>query len=306
MSSNKKSEQSATKKSDTKDNKESKLIIDSSGKQGKQTKTADKALVKTEAPIQPVVKKDSNSEKNSKPVEKNSKKTAAAKKIIIEEVIEDNEEEDEDEDFDEDEDDDEDGDEEQSENEVGSEEEDEKQESKEKKAKKSYLELSTEFGNCNAKIKLVDSEISEIEKQLKTLEKNKHELERTRNKVHVLMDKAHDDEVKKATKEKPKRKGNKEGGFNKPKLVPPVLCKFLKLEADTLLPRPAIMKMMNNAFKEKGIKEGQDTTLDAATAKALGKESGRVIGFKEFQSFLKEFYNEAFPEEAKKNMVNLN
>ena len=144
-----------------------------------------------------------------------------------------------------------------------------------------------------------------MEKNLKAKEKVKHDLERKRNQLSQLQDKAHEEEVKKATKEKPKRKGNKEGGFNKPKLLPPVLIKFLKLEPGTLLPRPAVMKMMNNALKEKGLKEGQDTTLDAATAKALGKESGRVIGFKEFQSFLKEFYNEAFPEDSKKNTVNL-
>ena len=38
--------------------------------------------------------------------------------------------------------------------------------------------------------------------------------------------------------------------------------------------------------------------LNAITAKALGKEKGRVIEFTAFQSFLKEFYSEAFPEGA--------
>jgi len=188
-----------------------------------------------------------------------------------------------------------------SELESGSEEEQEAdgdKKQKEKKAKKSFQELSDEFETLSASIKVKKGEVNEGYKALKTKEKEMYDLERQQAKIYTLMAKAHDEEVKKAQKEKPKRKGNKDGGFNKETPVPPKLIKFLGLEDDIKMSRPKVMSAMNDKFKDLKIKEGQTTTLDAATAKALGKEKGRVIEFTAFQSFLKEFYSEAFPEGA--------
>ena len=227
--------------------------------------------------VKTVTKKDKDEDK------KETKKVAA--KVV--EQVEDEDDEDEDE------------------NEVGSEEEDEKKQTKEKKAKKTFTELATDFEKYSADIKLVESEITEIEKNLKVKEKSRNDLERQRNKVYAQMGASHDAEIKKAMKEKPKRQGNKEGGFNKQNPVPPVLIKFLGLEEGILMARPKVMSLLNESFKERKIKQGQTTTLDAVTAKALGKEKGRVIEFTGFQSFLAEFYKEAFPEE-KTNTVDLN
>jgi len=188
-----------------------------------------------------------------------------------------------------------------SELESGSEEEQEAdgdKKQKEKKAKKSFQELSDEFETLSASIKVKKGEVNEGYKALKSKEKEMYDLERQQTKIYTLMAKAHDEEVKKAQKEKPKRKGNKDGGFNKETPVPPKLIKFLGLEDDIKMSRPKVMSAMNDKFKDLKIKEGQTTTLDAATAKALGKEKGRVIEFTAFQSFLKEFYSEAFPEGA--------
>ena len=228
--------------------------------------------------------------KETKPVIKKEEeqKTASKKapaKVVVEEVVDDDESDNE------------------SEIESGSEEEDEKKQIKEKKAKKSFTELATDFEKHSADIKTIEAEISEIEKSLKAKEKSRNDLERQRNKVYAQMGASHDAEVKKAMKEKPKRKGNKDGGFNKEQPVPPVLIKFLGLEDGVKMARPKIMSLLNDSFKSKGIKQGQTTTLDPVTAKALGKEKGRVIEFTAFQSFLKEFYQEAFPEGT--NTVNL-
>jgi len=52
------------------------------------------------------------------------------------------------------------------------------------------------------------------------------------------------------------------------------------------------MSLLNDKFKQDGLKKGQITTLDKNTAKSLGKEENREIKFTGFQSFLKEFYDE--------------
>jgi hypothetical protein len=244
-------------------------------------KTDSKPIDKKKDEVKEVKAKDVKEPvKDKEPI----KKTTPAKKVIEEVIVDDSDNESDD-----------------SELESGSEEEqeaDEDKKQKEKKAKKSFQELSDEFETLSAAIKVKKGEVNEGYKALKSKEKDMYDLERQQAKIYTLMAKAHDEEVKKAQKEKPKRKGNKDGGFNKETPVPPKLIKFLGLEDDIKMSRPKVMSAMNDKFKDLKIKEGQTTTLDAATAKALGKEKGRVIEFTAFQSFLKEFYSEAFPEGA--------
>lgn len=171
-------------------------------------------------------------------------------------------------------------------------------EDKEKKLKKSYQELADEWDAISTSLKVNETEHKSLLEQIRTNEKQRNELERSRNRTYAQMGKSHDDEVKKATKNKPKRKGNKEGGFNKEQPVPPKLVKYLGLEEGIKMARPKVMSALNEKFKTDGLKSGQTTTLDKDSAKALGKEKGRVIEFTAFQSFLKEFYEEAFPPTA--------
>ena len=166
---------------------------------------------------------------------------------------------------------------------------------KKSKEKKSFTDLATEFEKLSDEIKTVENEIRETEKEMKTKEKKKYDLERQRAKTFAQLNKSHEDDVKKALKEKPKRKGNKDGGFNKELPVPPKLIKFLELDDGIMMSRPKVMSLINDKFKAEGLKQGQTTTLDLKNAKLLGKEKGRVIEFTGFQSFLKEFYEEAFP-----------
>jgi hypothetical protein len=226
-------------------------------------------------------------EKKLAPV-KEEKKVASEKKTIVKEEEEEEEEEEEDEEEDEDEK----NDEEEDDDEKNDEEEDK---TKDKKPKKSFLELHSDFEKLSDEIKTIEHDIREAEKQMKTMEKKKNDLERQRTKTFVLLGKSHDDDVKKALKVKPKRKGNKDGGFNKELPVPPKLMKFLDIEEGVVMSRPKVMSLINEKFKSEGLKQGQITTLDAKNAKLLGKEKGRVIEFTAFQSFLKEFYDEAFP-----------
>ena len=164
---------------------------------------------------------------------------------------------------------------------------------KEKKTKESFEELTKKLEALRSDIKDVNKEISELEKQLKSREKVRNDYERQCNAIVKVLSKTHTDEVNKAIKSKPKRKGNVNGGFNKEQPVPEILTKFLGLEDDTSMARPKVMSALNNKFTELKLKDGQNTTLDKATAKALGlgKEGdGKVIKFTEFQSFLKTFY----------------
>jgi hypothetical protein len=181
---------------------------------------------------------------------------------------------------------------------------DEAKKPKEKKAKESFQELTSKLSQLTSDIKEIDIQISDIEKNLKAKEKERNDLERQRNKIFSLLDKTHEDDIKRAQKEKPKRRGNKEGGFNKELPVPPKLIKYLGLESDVKMSRPKVMSLLNNKFKEDGLKEGQKTTLNKDVAKILGQKNGRTIEFTEFQSFLKEFYEDAGLLE-KKNTVEL-
>jgi len=164
---------------------------------------------------------------------------------------------------------------------------------KEKKTKESFEELTKKLEALRSDIKDVNKEISELEKQLKSREKVRNDYERQCNAIVKVLSKTHTDEVNKAIKSKPKRKGNVNGGFNKEQPVPEVLAKFLGLDEGASMARPKVMSALNNKFTELKLKDGQNTTLDKATAKALGlgKEGdGKVIKFTEFQSFLKTFY----------------
>jgi hypothetical protein len=161
----------------------------------------------------------------------------------------------------------------------------------ERKAKPTFKELISEYDDLASKIKAHDSEINNMKESIRNTTVLRNNMERQRNKIYALFSKCHDDEIKKALKRKNKRKGNKDSGFNKELDVPKVLSKFFNLEEDIKMTRPKVMSMLNNKFKELGLKNGQLTTLDEKTALALGKEPGRIIQFTGFQSFLKEFYD---------------
>ncbi len=170
---------------------------------------------------------------------------------------------------------------------------------KEKKQKETFEELTARIDTHRTGMKNIDKEISELEKTLKSKEKERNEHERQLNSALKLLSKTHSDEVTKALKERPKRKGNVNGGFNKEQPVPEVLRTFLGLAEGATMARPKVMSALNNKFTELKLKDGQNTTLDKTTAKALGlgkTGEGKVIKFTEFQTFLASFYPKAETE----------
>lgn len=179
------------------------------------------------------------------------------------------------------------------------------EENKDKKLKKSWTELGDEWEKIEDNLKENEKAHKALLEQVRQNEKQRAELDRMKNKIYFQMSKAHDDEVKKARKEKPKRKGNMNGGFCKEKPVPLVLTQYLGLEPDVMLKRIEVMSMLNKKFKDAGLKNGQNSTLDSETAKALGKKEGRVIEFGNFQKFLKEFYVEEAQSQPKTNTVEM-
>jgi hypothetical protein len=249
---------------------------------GKPSKTDDSKSTKVE---------EVKTATKGKPVETKPVETKTSKKeekVMIKEVEDES-------DDDEDDEDDEDDDDEDEEDEA-----DEKQtegDKKEKKAKKTWEEISTEWDENCASLKENEVEYKALLEKVRVNQKTRAELDRKRNTLYSLMAKSKDDEVKKASKLKPKREGNKNGGFNREKPVPKVLVKYLDLEDGVTMTRPKLMSALTAKFKAAGLKTGQTTTLDKAAAKALGKENGRVIAFTGFQPFLAEFFNE---EEAGK------
>ena len=195
--------------------------------------------------------------------------------VKVEDVIEDDEEEEEDDD------------------------EDDKNEDikkKEKKPKKTFKEVLIEFENANEEINQKTVEINEAEKILKSLKTDKEKLERNRNKIALQFDKAHEDDVSKAAKDRPsKRNGNPNGGFNRKYKVPAPVVKFCGLEDGLEMNYPEIMSILNDKFKDGKMKEGQNTILNAEAAKIFKKEKGYTIKFGEIMTFIKEMIEAETP-----------
>ena len=164
---------------------------------------------------------------------------------------------------------------------------------KEKPKKLSHKELTIELLNNEEKISKLGSEIDELETKLKACVRDQNALRRTNLRLIKQLDKAHDDDVNKARKEKKKRNVTEDSGILKNKPIPPVLIKFLNLEEGTELPRTKVMSRLSNKFKDLGLRKGQDIELDKKTAKLFGKEEGYIIEFKYFQRFLKTVYEDA-------------
>ena len=169
---------------------------------------------------------------------------------------------------------------------------------KDKKHKETFESLTKRIDNSRSNIKLINKEINELEKILKLKQKERNDYVRQLNNTLKLIGKTHLDEVTKARKEKRKRKGNINGGFNKEQPVPEILRNFLGLSEDAAIPRPKVMHELHVKFKDLGLKDGQIITIDKATSQALNLKYSeeKVIKFTEFQTFLASFYPTPVPK----------
>lgn len=218
---------------------------------------------------------------SKKVVKKNPKKVAQVSDSDSDVKVEESEDESEDMNSDE-----------ESEPEEESESEDEETEKKtrEKKPKESFETITSRIENRNKEIKDLYKKKNDQYKILKELEKEINNLERKQSADYKLLEKSHNDDIKRVRSEKPKRKGNVNGGFNKELPVPDVLRKFLGLPEDTRMSRPKVMSALHNKFKELGLKDKQTTKIDKKTAKELGLDGPVDVEFGRFQSWLASFY----------------
>jgi hypothetical protein len=168
------------------------------------------------------------------------------------------------------------------------------------KAKKlSHKELTSELLSNEEKISELETKRTELYKSIQTIEREQNALRRINLRLIKQLDKAHDDDVTKARKEKKKRNVTEESGILKCKPIPKVLKEFLDLDQDTELPRTKVMSLLSNKFNELKLRKGQHIHLDKKTAKLFGKEDKYVIEFKYFQRFLKEIYESDNKTEVK-------
>jgi hypothetical protein len=151
-----------------------------------------------------------------------------------------------------------------------------------------------EFTNIRKEIGILESKKSELilehEKSLKEITSDLKKKITEEKKLYLTFPKLYKKDLQLAKKERRKRNGENKGGFNKETEVPETLRKFLEIEEGTKLARPKVMSLLNEKFKELGLKKGQEVELDKKTAKKFGLKEGHVIGFTEFQRFIADQY----------------
>jgi upstream activation factor subunit UAF30 len=90
-------------------------------------------------------------------------------------------------------------------------------------------------------------------------------------------------------------------GFNKPLQVTPKLREFLKLPADEMISRSQVTRRINDYVTEKGLKAGQNISLDATLKDLLNPPEGTQVTFLNIQKFINPHYiKEEKPKEEKK------
>lgn len=221
-----------------------------------------------------VSKKDTKKEEVKKPVVEEE----SEEEVVVEEESEEEESEEESEDEEED---------------ADGEDKDITTEKKEKPKKLTHEELLVEINKVLEAETILENEISELEKVLASKIKLRATYRRSKTKFIGLLPKAYQDGLNKARKEKKKRTNSSKSGILAEHPVPPVLQKFLGLPESTLLMRPKVFSLLNNKFKELGLKKGQETILDKKTAKLFGVDEGHVIKFQDCQKFLADIYEKA-------------
>ena len=79
-------------------------------------------------------------------------------------------------------------------------------------------------------------------------------------------------------------------GFNKPLDVSDKMRAFLKLGAEDKVSRSQVTKMINEYVTEKGLKAGQQITLDASLKDLLAPPEGTQITFLNIQKYINPHY----------------
>lgn len=131
--------------------------------------------------------------------------------------------------------------------------------------KKLINDITESITQINVLVKKVKQTKSKLEKEFKKLEK--------------------------AKKKSKKPRKNTKSGINAKLTVPETLCEYLELDEDTKLERHQVTKKLYAKFKERGIQDGQNITLDEETAELFNKEEDETIHMFSIQKLLKTIYN---------------
>ena len=159
-----------------------------------------------------------------------------------------------------------------------------------KKVKETFDAVKSRIKSRKLEIKNLYKTKSDQLKGIKETEVKIKDMERLQRTDYDQLEKSHESDLKRVRSEKPKRKGNVNGGFNKEQPVPEVLRKFLNLADDAALPRPKVVAALHNKFKELQLKDKQMTKIDTKTATKLGLDGPVDIPFGKFQTWLAAFY----------------
>ena len=152
----------------------------------------------------------------------------------------------------------------------------------------------------------LETMINNIDINYNTFSEKEKTYEKERKEYNMMVKKSHKELLitfKKFTKNyqndmlklsKPRKTNNcGKGGFNKLVPVPPKLIKYLELEDDAMLTRPAITRVLNDKFKLDNFRNGKDIKITSRkAAKILGCKYNITIAFSKFQGFIKKFYDE--------------
>ena len=186
---------------------------------------------------------------------------------------------------------------EESENEESENEESEnaKKSVKEKKVKKMWKENIIEITQLTTDLKKIENEYKLLQETLHKIEKARNDIIKQLLRINPLLIKSIEEGIKFGSK-KPKRKGTSSSGFNKEGPVPPKLIKYLALDDEIQMSRPKVGSLLYQKFKADNLTNGQNITFDKDTSKFFSKNKDYELNFKQFQTFLKEIYDEAFPK----------
>lgn len=79
-------------------------------------------------------------------------------------------------------------------------------------------------------------------------------------------------------------------GFRKPQVVSPELRSFLALGPDDKISRADVTRKLNEYVTEKGLKNGQNLTMDAALQSLLSPPEGVQVTFLNIQKYINRHY----------------
>lgn len=177
-------------------------------------------------------------------------------------------------------------------------------ESNEETKKVTVSVMHSELLTKSLRLEEIESELSQLESEYldnkKKLEKEKKKIFTEVKNIHKKIPKLFQNELNKASKKKTPRKGMS-GGINKKKPVPKKIRLYLDLDKEDLKSRIEISKLLNKKFIEDNLRDGKQIKLDKKVGKLFGYKKGHVIKFNEYQTFIKNIYDN--DEEISSNKV---